>query len=249
MINIENKIYELANEIYEKLDILTCIKTLNNKDYKIDMEKFKHIYYEFWKKDKSSDDLCNELLSDDITKYNVYDNDSRDIRDGSTMNRFIPLGYFIKKRDYLNSIINNYHKHLYEELNNDLNLINKIISENQEKYDKKVVEKEKEKNRKRREATQYGYVYIIKVDQYYKIGQTTSMKKRIGEYTKLMKEPEIVINVLCTHYRDVEKELHQMFFDKNTNGEWFLLSDEDVNNAINYLRNIELKPDSEEQTA
>ena len=97
----------------------------------------------------------------------------------------------------------------------------------------------------------FGYVYIIKVDQYYKIGQTTNLKKRIGEYTKLMKEPKVIINVPCKNYIDIEKELHEMYADKNTNGEWFLLSNEDIKNAVNYLnlRIVESELYSEEQTA
>lgn len=84
-----------------------------------------------------------------------------------------------------------------------------------------------------------GYVYIIKLDGYYKIGRTSNPSNRFGEYTKLMKEPEVISLIFCDNYKQVEKELHEMFSDKNTNGEWFTLSDEELDKAIQYLKEKE----------
>lgn len=86
-----------------------------------------------------------------------------------------------------------------------------------------------------------GYVYIIKIDNYYKIGITRNPKNRFGEYTKLMKPPQVINITCCNNYKEVEKELHNMFSDKNTNGEWFNLNDEDINKAIQYLKENEYK--------
>lgn len=86
-----------------------------------------------------------------------------------------------------------------------------------------------------------GYVYIIKIDDYYKIGRTLQPKRRMGEYTKLMKNPDIISLVLCENYKQIEKDLHKMFFYKNTNGEWFTLTDEELNKAIEYLKEKEIK--------
>ena len=84
-----------------------------------------------------------------------------------------------------------------------------------------------------------GYVYIIKLDGYYKIGRTSNPSNRFGEYTKLMKEPEVILLIFCDNYKQVEKELHEMFSDKNTNGEWFTLSNEELDKAIQYLKEKE----------
>ena len=81
---------------------------------------------------------------------------------------------------------------------------------------------------KNNEKPNKGYVYIIRINQYYKIGQTTNPEKRFGEYTKLMHEPETICCVYCDNYIKIEKELHKMFSDKNTNGEWFILSDKEL---------------------
>lgn len=85
-----------------------------------------------------------------------------------------------------------------------------------------------------------GYVYIIKVDSYYKIGRTSNPNNRFGEYTKLMKEPEVISLTFCNNYKQVEKELHKMFSDRNTNGEWFTLTDEELDKAIQYLKENEI---------
>lgn len=86
----------------------------------------------------------------------------------------------------------------------------------------------------------YGYVYIIKVNEYYKIGQTSDPDKRMGEYTKLMIPPEPIICIYCKNYLQVENDLHKMFANKNSNGEWFTLSDADLQKAIDYLHEKEV---------
>lgn len=86
-----------------------------------------------------------------------------------------------------------------------------------------------------------GYVYIIKLNGYYKIGRTTNPNKRFGEYTRLMEQPITICCVYVKNYKQVEKTLHRMFEDKNSNGEWFTLSVEDLSNAIKYIKEREIK--------
>ena len=175
---------------------------------------------------------------------------SENIRDVKTGD-FITYGDLLSMKNDIEKLMEEYTSFIYDEMLIDLDKINLIISKHQDQYDKFV------QQNKRRDAlgedSSYGYVYIIKVDQYYKIGQTANLKKRIGEYTKLMKEPEIIINAKCHYYKEIEKDLHKMFEDKRSNGEWFILSDEDLNKAVVYLKErarkfVESK-DSEKQTA
>lgn len=73
-----------------------------------------------------------------------------------------------------------------------------------------------------------GYIYVIKVLEYYKIGKIKDIKTRIGEYTKLMENPEIVICYYVHDYHYIEKYLHEKYKDKNTRGEWFKLENHDI---------------------
>lgn len=81
----------------------------------------------------------------------------------------------------------------------------------------------------------YGYVYIIKVKEYYKIGRTTNPKKRFTDFSIFMEKLEVVHCQFTKFYKHIEKELHKMFSHKNTNGEWFLLTEDELNVALNYL--------------
>ena len=79
-----------------------------------------------------------------------------------------------------------------------------------------------------------GYIYLIKVLDFYKIGRTSSPETRLGEYTKLMTEPQIIICSKVKNQFLLEKSLHDLYKDKNTRGEWYNLTETDVN----YIKNI-----------
>lgn len=80
-----------------------------------------------------------------------------------------------------------------------------------------------------------GYIYVIKVLGYYKIGKTQNPNNRFGEYTKLMQEPEIIILKKVCDYHNVEIELHNMYSHKHTRGEWYSLEDNDIYDIKWYL--------------
>ena len=69
-----------------------------------------------------------------------------------------------------------------------------------------------------------GYIYIIKLGEYYKIGKSKNFRKRMGEYTQLYATPEIIIVEWVRDYHNFEKRLHRRFKKKNVRGEWFKLS-------------------------
>ena len=80
-----------------------------------------------------------------------------------------------------------------------------------------------------------GYIYIIKVFDYYKIGKTQNPNGRFGEYTKLMQEPEVVILKRVCNYHNVEIELHNMYEHKHSRGEWYSLTENDIYDIQWYL--------------
>lgn len=107
-------------------------------------------------------------------------------------------------------------------------------------------------DRKRSEmllSSNNGYVYIIHLNGYYKIGRTIDPEKRFGEYTKLMEKPQTICCIYTENYKQVENELHKMFKKKRTNGEWFVLSDDEVTQAIQYIEGREISPELEPQSA
>lgn len=75
-----------------------------------------------------------------------------------------------------------------------------------------------------------GYVYLLKSPTgHYKIGKATYPEKRLKEIEILMPfEIERIHLIDCEDYNIAERELQLEFREKRTNGEWFLLDDEDV---------------------
>lgn len=81
-----------------------------------------------------------------------------------------------------------------------------------------------------------GIIYILKCDCFYKIGKTTdenTLKNRLGHLQvgspfeiKIYKTKE------CDDRHKLEEELHDRFKGKLTRGEWFKLTDEDINNVF-----------------
>jgi acyl carrier protein len=74
-----------------------------------------------------------------------------------------------------------------------------------------------------------GYIYFI-LDKYgnCKIGKTTDLNRRIGEYTKLPYEPICHHVIFSKDITQSEKYFHEKFADKRLRGEWFLLSKDDL---------------------
>lgn len=76
-----------------------------------------------------------------------------------------------------------------------------------------------------------GFVYIIKEHKYntYKIGKTKNLKQRMNLFgVKLPFKIEIVHIIASDDYSEIETELHKTFAEKRLEGEWFDLSDEDI---------------------
>jgi hypothetical protein len=79
------------------------------------------------------------------------------------------------------------------------------------------------------ESTKAGYVYLISMGNWHKIGCTTDILRRRGEIRLTTPEPEILIHTIETDDPyGVEHYWHRRFADKRTNGEWFDLDSTDV---------------------
>lgn len=74
-----------------------------------------------------------------------------------------------------------------------------------------------------------GYIYLLKGDQYYKIGVTLDMDNRLGQISPQLPFPiKIIFSAKVLDRYGIEKFLHSYFDEKRTNGEWFRLDNEDV---------------------
>lgn len=74
-----------------------------------------------------------------------------------------------------------------------------------------------------------GYVYMLAGGEYYKIGCTNSVDKRLTRIApKLPFEVQIVHVLEVPDMYRAEADLHRRFRDKRTNGEWFALDADDV---------------------
>lgn len=221
MTNIE-EIKELMEIIRYKINLLNdtdYYESANNIGNKLGWHLDDMYEYLYEYDDPYNDMFCNGEITDDCN--------------GGYCN----LQTIIRLRDTFTKLADNYNDELYNCLIED----NKNLDRDLVKLD---IEKSKKKNItsiKVNKKPAKGSVYIIKVNDYYKIGKTKNIEKRIGEYTRLMEEPKIIICEEVDNYSLIEKELHKMFEDKNTRGEWFSLSEEDISIAIDFINNNKLK--------
>lgn len=81
-----------------------------------------------------------------------------------------------------------------------------------------------------------GYVYVIKMGDYYKIGKTKKPKERFGEYTLLPIDPETIYCEYVYNYSQVETDLHETYKEKLVRGEWFSLNEKDLEQIYNFLK-------------
>ena len=84
------------------------------------------------------------------------------------------------------------------------------------------------------EQNEDDYLYIIKVDDSYKIGYSSNWAKRLKNYRT--HSPTFDITYLIKHEEafELETELHNMFRDKRISGEWFDLNEKDIVKAVSY---------------
>ena len=86
----------------------------------------------------------------------------------------------------------------------------------------------------RRHLKKEGYVYVVHCAGAYKIGVSVDPDSRV----KNLCAPYPITYVFKIYTEDMyglEKELHERYAHLHTNGEWFLLSEEDIKDLRNYI--------------
>jgi hypothetical protein len=79
------------------------------------------------------------------------------------------------------------------------------------------------------EMCKEGFVYLIKCGEFYKIGKTTNLEKRIKQLTTGNPYPLILVNSIYSLDIDsLEKSFHNYYRQKRIIGEWFKLNFEEV---------------------
>jgi hypothetical protein len=75
-----------------------------------------------------------------------------------------------------------------------------------------------------------GYIYLLAWNGNTKIGMTTRHPgKRLEEISpKMPTKPKLIFFYECGDVRSEERKLHNRFSEKRVNGEWFTLSERDI---------------------
>lgn len=74
-----------------------------------------------------------------------------------------------------------------------------------------------------------GYVYVLGAQGFYKIGRAKNVDNRMKQLAiQLPWQVELIRTIPCEGYVGAEKYLHDRFSDARSNGEWFALSDSDL---------------------
>ena len=74
-----------------------------------------------------------------------------------------------------------------------------------------------------------GFVYMIRMDKWHKIGATKDILRRTGELRITLPSSESLVHTIETDDPfGVEKYWHNRFKDRRARGEWFLLTPADV---------------------
>lgn len=84
------------------------------------------------------------------------------------------------------------------------------------------------------------YIYIMKAADKIKIGITKDVEKRRKSlYYSSPCEVEILYSTRVPNTRKVEKELHSKYDVERSHGEWFNLTEDQVQDTINYLKGLD----------
>ncbi|MBK9479891.1 MAG: GIY-YIG nuclease family protein [Bacteroidetes bacterium] len=88
----------------------------------------------------------------------------------------------------------------------------------------------------------FGYVYLLKSEYGYKVGCSAKLNERINRFGVLLPFKFSVDSIIkCSDYMNTEKIIHNIFSNKRLNGEWFNLSESDLNELDIILSNMSLK--------
>jgi Meiotically up-regulated gene 113 len=91
-----------------------------------------------------------------------------------------------------------------------------------------------------------GVVYLLKYGAYYKIGMTRNLSRRLDQLaTQMPERPELIHAIHTDEPEMVEQGFHGLFAGKRKNGEWFALTQEDVEEFCRYNKKMYFDADEE----
>jgi hypothetical protein len=74
-----------------------------------------------------------------------------------------------------------------------------------------------------------GVVYLLKAGPYYKIGKSVNFSKRLDQIKLQLPYPvEVIHRIASNDITAMERYWHRKFAHRLANGEWFMLSDDEV---------------------
>lgn len=80
--------------------------------------------------------------------------------------------------------------------------------------------------RKKRIETRVGYVYVMKIHDYCKIGRTVDVRRRVSSINtdSPYKVDKYYSTPLLTDCYVVEEKMHEMLKERHAHGEWFTVA-------------------------
>jgi hypothetical protein len=79
-------------------------------------------------------------------------------------------------------------------------------------------------------------VYVIKCNEYYKIGHSINFAHRLDNFRNANPYPiEVVLFLVTDYYREIEGQIHQLLDEKRVYREWFLLENKDILTIVKFL--------------
>jgi Meiotically up-regulated gene 113/Homing endonuclease associated repeat len=79
------------------------------------------------------------------------------------------------------------------------------------------------------EHQSYGHVYLLRAGEYYKIGQSSDLEKRVKAINVALPDKATLEHAISTDDSPgIEAYWHRRFADRRANGEWFKLSKADI---------------------
>jgi len=81
-----------------------------------------------------------------------------------------------------------------------------------------------------------GYIYLLKVNDYYKLGRTNQFERRLKQFeTYNPYKIEVILKAKVDTCEGIEAHLLDKFSDKQVKGEWFKLDNADIEEIKSFL--------------
>ncbi len=90
-----------------------------------------------------------------------------------------------------------------------------------------------------------GYLYLFGMRDIVKIGISKNLEKRIRILNSLLiDDTKLIFSIKIKNYSKIEKILHNKYKEKRIKGEWFRLTEDNINEIKQYLNSIDNSVDN-----